>query len=100
LTLSASPGGVCVTAMVFSSLAGIWVMLRLPYGSAVRDLSCLLQRVRRVVLSRRISDHWKALAMRGYSSGLLRVSFKVAALCLAPLAPLALVWVVCGVARS
>jgi hypothetical protein len=64
------------------TILAVELLLRLPLLAEVRNLSALLQKVTRIVSSKRISDHWKEKVLLVYARNLAILTLKLAAVLL------------------
>jgi hypothetical protein len=75
--------GLVVSAMISSELA-----LQLPLARTIRTMIGIMQAVRRVLFSRKISDRWKEVVLPVYAFRIFLSSLAMASLLTAILAPM------------
>jgi hypothetical protein len=60
--------------VALASIGFVEVLLRLPFRGLLFQLKMVVIKVRRVVLSPRISDHWKEKVLLAYAFAMLKTS--------------------------
>ncbi len=77
-------------------LLSLEMMWRLPVLASARRMTATILSAGRVIMSKQVSDHWKEIALLGYSRRLLETSFRLAVSLLLLVAPLIVLTMLAG----